>query len=103
MLVNPNWDRNEITVDAALTLENLIAWLRMQPPETTYGYCDNGDCLIARYLKGHGFTNVRVYPEEVRIDGRRHRLSSLLNYAAHAHNYGEALERAKSKRWQSNS
>jgi len=54
MLADPKWDYN--------TVESFIAWLELQPPETTYDYWDCGDCVGTRYLKSKGFT-YESYPK----------------------------------------
>jgi hypothetical protein len=42
-------------------LENLIAWLEAQPPERTYVFTSNHNCLLAQYFTAMGFEDVWVY------------------------------------------
>ena len=44
----------EVTVSQVLSLAGLVAWLETQPPETTFEYQDNHDCLMCRYLRARG-------------------------------------------------
>ncbi len=36
------------------SLEGLISWLEMQPPETKYDYADPRKCLLLQYFKVRG-------------------------------------------------
>lgn len=59
-------DRNRIDIP------HFKHWLRQQDPETFYQYTAASDCLVARYMKAHGFTHVDGGPWEgkgVRADG----------------------------------
>jgi hypothetical protein len=83
MLYDPKWD--------LMTLENLIAWLEVQPTDGTYDWrCPEG-CLIAHYLTDR----LGALPEY-----STHLYQSMPHYhAIAAHEpwtFGAALERANS-------
>lgn len=60
MLYDPKWEHQ--TKAGPLTLNALIAWLEKQPGDETYCYTSIGDCLLAKYFKHHGFSDVLVAP-----------------------------------------
>lgn len=94
MLYDPKWGKKAETKPSVHSLEGLIAWLEEHPAETTYDYCDIGNCLVARYLRARGVKKFELFPEELRR----------LGWYEIAHNsaggccdwtYGAALERAR--------
>lgn len=44
-----------------LSVEALADWLRKQPGETTYNSIDACDCVVARFLKDGGATEISEY------------------------------------------
>lgn len=84
MLYDPKWD--------VMSLEGLIAWLELQPPEGTYdwNHCEN--CLLGRYLMDR-VGSIGLYRKY------RNRYSEMPHYllvaAAGTWTFGAALERAR--------
>jgi hypothetical protein len=81
-----------------LSVEALADWLRTQPGETSYDYCDNGGCLNYRFFKASGLpvsgVGSTVWTDK---DGGRHPLPVELDHIAvwEPHTYAAALERAE--------
>ena len=93
MLYNKNWDY-KVKADP-FSLESLIAWLEKKPPETSYDYCEIGDCLVARYLKAMGVKRFELSPCELALLGWKYIVQ---NYGAKSEDewtFGAALERAR--------
>lgn len=92
MLNNPAWNRN------AFSLQSLIAWLETQPPEQTYRYSRNDDCLLAQYFTAMGFENVVMLASYFEHgEGKAEFLPVEIDrVAVHLpHTFGAALARAK--------
>lgn len=51
------------------SLEGLIAWLEKQPQETEYEFSNIHDCLLCRYFRAMGKTDVRIGGRSYLIDG----------------------------------
>jgi hypothetical protein len=44
-----------------MSMESLVNWLEQQPPEKTYNYYSNRNCLVAQYLKSNGHEDVLIF------------------------------------------
>lgn len=84
------------------SLDNLIAWLRMQPAENTYDFWCN-DCLLGTYFKRHGIPMESIGTQciLIRVPGQEHfnRQDLPAGFIAaagdrHHDTYGAALDRA---------
>lgn len=51
MLFNPNWAN-------VFTTASFYEWLRKQPKDKKYHFCDVDNCAIAQYLKSNGVDHV---------------------------------------------
>jgi hypothetical protein len=86
MLYNPEWDHREL-----LTVENLVAWLETQDPETRYDYTNAQECVVGRFLARMGAARSMLLVGEIPPN---------INKAVNWHNrdewtYGKALERLR--------
>jgi hypothetical protein len=104
MLYDPKWEKPAVkTKSKVLSLAGLIAWLERQNPQGRYRYSANGDCLIARYLRSHGWRGLNVGPDS--FDGIRWFLFPVISKSypkemdqvanSSPQTYGAALERAR--------
>lgn len=80
-----------------LSNDNLISWLETQDPEEKYNYYDAGECMAARYCHDFGIDyRSMLYHWSPKItDGFAARLESVA--VRLPHNYGAALDRARSE------
>ncbi len=53
MLYDPKWD-NPNRVLESITLNDLIAWLELQPATKKYYYSHNNKCMLCAFLLDHG-------------------------------------------------
>jgi hypothetical protein len=86
-------------IEAILTKENVVAWLRAQDPATEYDFTDSTNCLLCRFLRDRGvqalagsrtispFSDLSL---DVDIPAALTKLSGRSN-PLHASTYGEAL------------
>jgi len=44
-----------------MSMEGLVNWLEQQPASRKYEYYDHRNCLVAQYLKAHGYEDPFVY------------------------------------------
>ena len=112
MLYNPDWNINTPDPLIDSTLQDLINWLRLQPPEEKYNFSDSENCLLCSFLKDQGVLNPVVNKTYwVRASGLTpHNLPPNFNYIAEGSifpsifkssttkwTYGEALKRAEAQ------
>jgi len=89
MLYDPRWDHRDV-----LTIENLIAWLETQDPDTRYWYVNPMDCLVARFLKHMGVSKVALSPDELPPEINRALWIANMEHQT----YGNALKRLRRAR-----
>jgi len=77
--------------------QDFIEWIGRQKPDQRYFYNSCKYCLIARYLKFRGFTNVHVEESFVMLNRTTKPLPDFWNFVAvgKGHTFGQALERAR--------
>lgn len=62
-----------------LTIPALIKWLKTQDLNTKYDYCDNKDCLLARFVRSQGFEDFSVDPWYVYVGNEKFKIPQKLN------------------------
>lgn len=104
MLYDPKWEVE--TKADPMDYKTFVGWLEKQPSDKTYCYLNHGACLVADYLSAMGYEYVQVYScgDFVHRVGRKKvnavyptQLDRISIESPHT--YGEALERAKSRRF----
>ena len=76
---------------------DFLEWIGRQNPHARYQYSSCRNCLIARYLKFRGFSDVHVEENFVLLNGTLKMLPKYWNFIAggKGYTYGQALKRAE--------
>ena len=88
-----------INLETIINKKDLIEWLETMPPEGTFDYMSNSDCLFVQYLKAKGIDNPRCGGGYFRLDpddNTQHMFSREYNsIATETNTFGKALELAR--------
>lgn len=93
--IDPKYTETDV-----FSLEGLIQWLEMQPPETEYDFFDIWDCLLYRYARARGVKVHSAGSDNVAIDSLaegypRIKICPKGIAGDYPWTYGAALERAR--------